>query len=337
MNLETLKSRAGEILADATIPELPAHYRGKVRDNYDLPDGRRIMIASDRLSAFDRILCAIPFKGQVLTQTARYWFEHTADICPNHVLSYPDPNVVIGQSLDILPVEIVVRGYLAGSTGTSILTMYKNGERHIYGHRLPNGLTLVAEFIPNVRSAAMTLLVPAGAASDPETASGSASVLSDWLIRGAGKRDSRQLSAFLDNLGVQRSSSAETVYMRFAASLLGKNLLTVLPVYADIVQRPLLTDDGFEPSLDLAVQQLESIDDEPSHKLSLLIRERHYGFPLGRPTVGEKTQLEALTADALRADFRRRFTPEGSILAVAGSFEWTALKKTVEDAFGPWT
>ena len=140
MNLETLKSRAGEILADATIPELPAHYRGKVRDNYDLPDGRRIMIASDRLSAFDRILCAIPFKGQVLTQTARYWFEHTADICPNHVLSYPDPNVVIGQSLDILPVEIVVRGYLAGSTGTSILTMYKNGERHIYGHRLPNGL-----------------------------------------------------------------------------------------------------------------------------------------------------------------------------------------------------
>jgi phosphoribosylaminoimidazole-succinocarboxamide synthase len=71
--------------------------RGKVRDNYDLPDGRRILIASDRLSAFDRILCAIPGKGQVLTQTARFWFEATGDICPNHVLEYPDPNVVIGQ------------------------------------------------------------------------------------------------------------------------------------------------------------------------------------------------------------------------------------------------
>lgn len=131
---------ARHILADATIPELPNHYRGKVRDNYDLPDGRRIIIASDRLSAFDRILAAIPFKGQVLTQTARYWFEATSDICPNHVMAYPDPNVVIGQRLDILPVEIVVRAYLAGTTGTSILTLYKKGEREMYGHRLPDGL-----------------------------------------------------------------------------------------------------------------------------------------------------------------------------------------------------
>ena len=111
----------------------PNHYKGKVRENYDLPDGRRIIIATDRLSAFDRILTAIPFKGEVLTQTARYWFEETADICPNHVLDYPDPNVVIGTRLDILPVEIVVRGYLAGTTGTSILTIYKNGEREMYG------------------------------------------------------------------------------------------------------------------------------------------------------------------------------------------------------------
>lgn len=128
------------VLADATIPELPNHYRGKVRDNYDLPDGRRIIIASDRLSAFDRILAAIPFKGQVLTQTARYWFEQTADICPNHVLEYPDPNVVVGQTLTILPVEIVVRDYLAGTTGTSILTLYKQGQRQMYGHTLPDGL-----------------------------------------------------------------------------------------------------------------------------------------------------------------------------------------------------
>lgn len=128
------------VLADATIPELPNHYRGKVRDNYDLPDGSRILIATDRLSAFDRILCTVPGKGQVLTQTARHWFEHTADICPNHVLSTPDPNVVIGRRLDILPVEIVVRGYLAGTTGTSILTMYKAGQRDMYGVRLPDGM-----------------------------------------------------------------------------------------------------------------------------------------------------------------------------------------------------
>jgi predicted Zn-dependent peptidase len=205
-----------------------------------------------------------------------------------------------------------------------------------YIHLLSNGLTLVAEFIPNVRSAAMTLLVPAGAASDPETASGSASIFSDWLLRGAGNRDSRQLSAFLDNLGVQRSSQAETVFLRLSASLLGKNLLAVLPVYADIIQRPTLADDGFEPSLDLALQQIEAIEDEPSHKLSIALRQRHYGFPFGRPTMGDKAQLEALTADALRADFRKRFTPEGAILSVAGSFDWPSLKKTVEDVFGDW-
>ena len=128
------------ILDQAHIPELPNPYYGKVRDCYDLPDGSRILIASDRISAFDRILATIPWKGQVLTQTARFWFDHTADLCPNHVISYPDPNVVIGQRLTILPVEIVVRGYLAGTTGTSVLTLYKKGLRQMYGHTLPDGL-----------------------------------------------------------------------------------------------------------------------------------------------------------------------------------------------------
>lgn len=131
---------AVHVLSEAFIPELPNHYRGKVRDNYDLPDGRRIIIASDRLSAFDRSLAAIPDKGQVLTQTARFWFEATSDICANHVLEYPDPNVVIGKRLTILPVEFVVRGYLAGTTGTSLLTLYKKGQREMYGLSLPDGL-----------------------------------------------------------------------------------------------------------------------------------------------------------------------------------------------------
>jgi phosphoribosylaminoimidazole-succinocarboxamide synthase len=133
------------VLDHARIDELPNPYFGKVRDCYDLPatqdqPARRILISSDRISAFDRILAAIPFKGQVLTQMARFWFDHTADICPNHVLAYPDPNVVIGKRVEILPVEIVVRGYLAGSTSTSVLTQYKLGVRAMYGHVLPEGL-----------------------------------------------------------------------------------------------------------------------------------------------------------------------------------------------------
>src|SRR5438552_4113856 len=127
-------------LADAFIPELPNFYRGKVRYNYDLPDGRRILIASDRVSAFDQNLAIIPFKGQMLTQIARFWFDATRDLCPNHVIEYPDPNVLVCKRLRMMPVEIVVRDYLAGTTSTSILQMYKKGERTLYGIAFPDGL-----------------------------------------------------------------------------------------------------------------------------------------------------------------------------------------------------
>jgi phosphoribosylaminoimidazole-succinocarboxamide synthase len=140
VDTEHLLRHVDRVLDDATIPELPNHYRGKVRDNYDLPDGRRIIIATDRLSAFDRAIAAIPFKGQVLTQIARFWFDRTADFCPNHVIGYPDPNVLVCRRLDILPVEVVVRDYLAGTTATSVWSMYRAGKREIYGQRFPDGL-----------------------------------------------------------------------------------------------------------------------------------------------------------------------------------------------------
>jgi len=135
-----LLAHLDNILSDATIPELPNHYRGKVRDNYDLADGRRIIIATDRLSAFDRIITAIPFKGRALTQIARFWFDATSEICSNHVIEYPDPNVLVCRRLSIMPVEIVVRDYLTGTTATSIWPMYKAGRRDIYGVRFPDGL-----------------------------------------------------------------------------------------------------------------------------------------------------------------------------------------------------
>jgi phosphoribosylaminoimidazole-succinocarboxamide synthase len=140
ISADKLAAHLDNVLTDATISELPNQYRGKVRDNYDLSDGRRIIIATDRLSAFDRILTAIPLKGQVLTQIARFWFDATRDICPNHVIEYPDPNVVVCRRLDILPVEMVVRDYLTGTTATSIWPMYQAGLREIYGVRFPEGL-----------------------------------------------------------------------------------------------------------------------------------------------------------------------------------------------------
>lgn len=130
----------GNCLQDASFSQLPNHEQGKVRDSYSLPDGRRVMISSDRQSAFDQVLSAVPYKGQVLNQVAQFWFEQTEDICPNHIIDIPDPNVVIAKNLQMLPIEMVVRAYITGSTETSIWPKYQRGERILYGHQFPEGL-----------------------------------------------------------------------------------------------------------------------------------------------------------------------------------------------------
>ena len=127
-------------LSEAKVAELPGHESGKVRDSYNLPDGRRIMIATDRQSAFDFILASVPYKGQVLNQISQFWFEITKEICPNHAIEFPDPNIIVTQHLEMLPIEIIVRDYLTGSTETSIWPMYQRGERRMYGHNFPNNL-----------------------------------------------------------------------------------------------------------------------------------------------------------------------------------------------------
>lgn len=135
-----IRARLHDVLVDAEFPELPNFGRGKVRDHYDLEGGQRLLVTTDRQSAFDQVLAAVPFKGQVLTSVARFWFEATKDIVPNHVIEYPDPNVVLVKKLNMLPVEVVVRDYLTGSTSTSIWSMYNVGNRHPYGVALANGM-----------------------------------------------------------------------------------------------------------------------------------------------------------------------------------------------------
>ncbi len=113
---------------------------GKVRDWYSLDGGRRLLVTTDRLSAFDRILAQVPFKGQVLNQLAANWFEQIADIIPSHVISVPDPNVLVATEAEPFPVEVVVRGYITGVTTTALWHRYSLGEREIYGYRFPEGL-----------------------------------------------------------------------------------------------------------------------------------------------------------------------------------------------------
>lgn len=114
--------------------------RGKVRDVYDLPDGRLLLVATDRLSAFDVVLGCVPGKGQVLTEVAAWWFDRLADVVPNHLDGLADPNATVGRRCRTLPVEVVVRGYLTGVTSTALWPRYRDGARELYGLRLPDGL-----------------------------------------------------------------------------------------------------------------------------------------------------------------------------------------------------
>ncbi len=140
INKTTLLQLVPQAIRDIEVDWLYAHGHGKVRESFSLPDARRLLVATDRLSAFDRILTAVPFKGQVLNQLAAFWFESTADIIPNHLLSVPDPNISLVRECEPLPVEVIVRGYITGVTKTSLWTLYEAGERHIYGYSLPEGL-----------------------------------------------------------------------------------------------------------------------------------------------------------------------------------------------------
>jgi phosphoribosylaminoimidazole-succinocarboxamide synthase len=136
---QILRAQLAKTLAATDFPELGEKHEGKVRDSY-VRDGKRTLIATDRLSAFDVVLGTIPFKGQVLNEMAAFWFEATADIAPNHVINVPDPTVMVARECKLLPVEFVMRAYLTGVTSTSIWTHYQSGARSFCGHDLPEGM-----------------------------------------------------------------------------------------------------------------------------------------------------------------------------------------------------
>ncbi|HVY47308.1 MAG TPA: phosphoribosylaminoimidazolesuccinocarboxamide synthase [Minicystis sp.] len=137
---ETLAAALTTALEGTDFKGLGERYVGKVRDNYTTTDGRRILVVTDRISAFDRVIGTLPFKGQILNRMAAHWFEATKDVAPNHVLSVPDPQVLEAKECAPLPVEMVMRAYVTGVTSTSIWTHYQRGERVFCGHRLPDGL-----------------------------------------------------------------------------------------------------------------------------------------------------------------------------------------------------
>src|SRR5436309_2162738 len=167
----------------------------------------------------------------------------------------------------------------------------------------------------HVRSAAVNFLVPAGCVYDPPEYAGIGSVLSDLITRGAGQRDSRELSLALVNLGLDRDESVGSMHMRFWGATLARNLPAVLEIYADILRRPHLPEDELEPVQALALQDLQGLEDEPRQKVLIELRRRHLPPPLGQDRRGTVEGIESLTIDTVREHYGRFFRPAGTILS----------------------
>ena len=202
--------------------------------------------------------------------------------------------------------------------------------------RLPNGLTIVAEPMSALRSVAMTLLVPAGAIYDPAHLQGRSAMLAEWLPRGAGSRDAAQIMEELDSLGVSHQQSASVSHISLSAAMLGTSLEPALDLIADMALRPHLGDESLEPIQALALQSLQSLEDDPASLAMTHLRRRYFGDPWGRLAGGTVEGIEAITPADIRQAHADLMQPEGAILAVAGSLDFDRLKAQVERLFGDW-
>jgi predicted Zn-dependent peptidase len=197
-------------------------------------------------------------------------------------------------------------------------------------------MVLVGEPTQSLESAAFTFLLPAGCSHDPSNRAGLASLTAEMMLRGAGPRDSRTWVADLENLGVERGESVGVAQATFSGATLRDNLPAALVLFADLIRRPHLPADQLEAGRNTCLQELRSIDDEPSQKLMIELRRRRYPDPWGRSSHGEEGPLRSATVEDVREFHARHYRPGGSILAVAGNFDWPRLCEHIEQLFGDW-
>lgn len=215
--------------------------------------------------------------------------------------------------------------------------MPENPHTDIYTAQLDNGLTLLFQSMPWLRSASLGLLTPLGSASDPHGQEGSATLIGEWMNRGAGNLPSREYTAALDALGVRRGVHADRETSSLSASLLADTLPEALRLLALQVKQPRLEDAEFESARELALQDLKSLADQPTARLAEALSKATFASGHGRSPYGTAEGLAALTPDSVRADRSRRFGPQGAILAVAGGLSWPELRQLVETELGDWT
>jgi len=206
----------------------------------------------------------------------------------------------------------------------------------IHSHTFENGLVLVAEPMDWLESAAFSVLVPSGCVHDPSDREGLSGFTCEMALRGAGERDSRRFINDLDCLGVERSESVGEMHTRFGAATLAANLPEALALFSDVLRRPRMPADQIESGRQVMFQELLAVEDEPAQKVMQHLRRRHYPEPWGRASQGNAESIEATSIEDILAHFGRNYQPAGTILGVAGRFDWPALRDTVAAQFADW-
>jgi predicted Zn-dependent peptidase len=203
-------------------------------------------------------------------------------------------------------------------------------------HTFDNGLTLIVEPMTDVQSAAFSMLLPAGSVYDSAGKNGSAAILSDLAVRGAGARDSKQLSTDLDNLGLQRSEGVGVGHVTFSGATLASRLPDALRIYGDIVRRPHLETDQFEAARMGVEQSLTALIDEPRQRLFQELGRRSYDAPWGHPSEGSLDDLPSISIEDVRRQFESGFRPNGMILGIAGNIDANEIQDLVGEMFSDW-
>ncbi len=201
---------------------------------------------------------------------------------------------------------------------------------------LPNGMTVLVQPMPWLRTAAFSLSLRSGVMAEPVDRGGLSGLVCEMVQRGAGPYSSRDLVAVQDNLGIDRNVGTSTAAVSVSAAMPVESLQAAIGIYADVVRRPHLPAEQLEDAKMMSVQELRAMQDEPTHRVMRRLRELHYGDLLGRSIYGNVDGLEAITQDDVRHHFTDLYHAGGSILAVAGNVDPVEVIEWIKDQFGDW-
>jgi predicted Zn-dependent peptidase len=201
---------------------------------------------------------------------------------------------------------------------------------------LDNGIILLGEHLPGVESVAIAFHTPAGAIHDGPRRCGLATLAGEMMLRGAGDRSSRRIVEDLENAGAQWSQAVSTNHSSFSGAMVARQLAVALPIYVDILRRPTLSEEEFEPARQMVLQNLAGTEDDPAHRTMLALRQIHYPSPWGMPSEGLTDDVQRLQIEDVRRFVQTFVQPAGTIVAIAGRIDWEGFVGLAERLLADW-